>query len=147
MAEMVKNLPAVQEMQVRSLGQEDPPEEGSQPTSIVLSGESHGQRSLVACSPWGHKASDTPEATEHTHTHAHMSPFQNHNTHISTTETGTESSLRGSLGGLVSPRCDIKALSRGYSSLGIYVTTLICKLLFNRCVVINVVDCFAGFFF
>ena len=47
----------------------------------------------------------------------------------------------------MSPSCDIQALSRGYSSLGIYVTTLICKLLFNRCVVINVVDCFAGFFF
>ena len=82
-----------------------------------------------------------------THIHSHMSPFQNRNTHISTTKTVTKSSLRGSLGGLVSPSCDIKAPSRGYSSLGIYVTTLICKLLFNRCVVINFVDCFAGLFF
>ena len=24
----------------------------------------HGQRSLVGCSPWGHKESDTTEATE-----------------------------------------------------------------------------------
>ena len=29
-----------------------------QPTLVFLLGESHGQRSLVACSPWGHKESD-----------------------------------------------------------------------------------------
>ena len=36
-----------------------------QPTPIVLPGESHGQRSLVGYSPWGHKESDTSELTEH----------------------------------------------------------------------------------
>ena len=30
---------------------------------FVLPGESHGQRSLVGCSPWGHTESDTTEAT------------------------------------------------------------------------------------
>ena len=35
-----------------------------QPIPAFLPGESHGQRSLVDCSPWGHKESDT---TEHTH--------------------------------------------------------------------------------
>ena len=30
-----------------------------QPTPIFLPGESHGQRSLVGFSPWGHKESDT----------------------------------------------------------------------------------------
>ena len=39
-----------------------------QPTSVFLPGESHGQRSLVGYSPWGHKELDTTEATEHTHT-------------------------------------------------------------------------------
>ena len=29
-----------------------------QPTPIFLPGESNGQRSLVSCSPWGHKESD-----------------------------------------------------------------------------------------
>ena len=29
--------------------------------SIFLPGESHGQRSLVGHSPWGHRESDTPE--------------------------------------------------------------------------------------
>ena len=32
-----------------------------QPTPVFLPGESHGQRSLVGCSPWGHKESDTTE--------------------------------------------------------------------------------------
>ena len=38
---------------------------GRQPTRVVLSGESHGQRSLVSYNLWGHKKSDTTEATEH----------------------------------------------------------------------------------
>ena len=35
-----------------------------QPTPAFLPGESHGRRSLVGCSPWGHTASDTTEATQ-----------------------------------------------------------------------------------
>ena len=30
-------------------------------TRVLLPGKSHGQRSLVGYSPWGHKESDTPE--------------------------------------------------------------------------------------
>ena len=37
-----------------------------QPTPVFLPGESHGQRSLVGCSPWGPKESDTTEVTWHT---------------------------------------------------------------------------------
>ena len=33
--------------------------------SSILHGESHGQRSLAGCSPWGLKESDTTEATCH----------------------------------------------------------------------------------
>ena len=32
-----------------------------QPISVLLPGESHEQRSLVGCSPWGHKESDMTE--------------------------------------------------------------------------------------
>ena len=32
-----------------------------QPTPVFLSGESHGQRSLVGYSPWGHKELDVIE--------------------------------------------------------------------------------------
>ena len=39
-----------------------------QPTPLFLLGKSHGQRSLVDYSPWGHKELDKNEATEHAHT-------------------------------------------------------------------------------
>ena len=58
-ARMVKNLPAVQETGVRSLDPEDPLEKGC--TLVFSPGESHGQRSLVGYSPWGHKEPDTTE--------------------------------------------------------------------------------------
>ena len=63
---VVKHPPAIQElprMQVRSLGWEDPWRKAWQPTPVFLPGESHGQRSLVGCSPWGRKESDLTEAT------------------------------------------------------------------------------------
>ena len=60
-AQMVKSLPAVQETQVRSLGQEDPWRREWQPTPLFLLGEVHGQRSLAGYSPWALKELDTPE--------------------------------------------------------------------------------------
>ena len=50
MAQMVKNLPAMQETWVRPLGGEDPLEEGMA-THTLLPREPHGQRSLAGCSP------------------------------------------------------------------------------------------------
>ena len=55
-AQMVKNLPAMQET-----GGFDPWvrkiiwRREWQPTPVLLPGESHGQKSLVVFSPWGHK--------------------------------------------------------------------------------------------
>ena len=46
-AQVVKNLPAMGEIWVQSLGWEDPLEEGMATDSSILAGESHGQRSLV----------------------------------------------------------------------------------------------------
>ena len=60
-AQMVKNLPAMQETQVCSLGHEDPQEKGIATHSSVLAWRIHGQRSLVGFSLWGHKESDTTE--------------------------------------------------------------------------------------
>ena len=57
----VKNLPAMQEIWVKSLGWEGPLEKGWQPTPVCLPGEFHGQRSLVGYSPQGHKESDMIE--------------------------------------------------------------------------------------
>ena len=53
-AQTVKNLPAVQEMQVQSLDQEDRLEKRL-PTPVFLPGNSHGQRSLAGYSLWGCK--------------------------------------------------------------------------------------------
>ena len=58
---MVKGLPAIQETQVQSLGQEDPLEKEMQPASVFLPGKSHRQNSLAGYSPWGCKESDTTE--------------------------------------------------------------------------------------
>ena len=41
-----------------------------QPTPVFLPGKSHGRRSLVGCSPWGHEESDT---TERLHFHFSLS--------------------------------------------------------------------------
>ena len=54
----------MQVAQVRSLGWEDPLEEGMVPTSVFLPGESHGQRSLAGYSPWDYTELDTTEATK-----------------------------------------------------------------------------------
>ena len=51
----LKNLSVRQEAQVLSLGWEDPLEKGMATTPVLLPGESHGLRSLVGYSPWGHK--------------------------------------------------------------------------------------------
>ena len=61
LAQTVKNLPAIQEIYVQSLGWEDPLEKGMatlQYSSVFLPGEFHGQRSLAGYTPWGHKELD-----------------------------------------------------------------------------------------
>ena len=60
-AQMVKNLPAMQETWVLSLGWKDPLEEGMATYSSILAWKSHGQRSLVGYSPWGHKELEITE--------------------------------------------------------------------------------------
>ena len=85
MAQMVKNLPAMQETWVRSVGQEDHLEKGMAThsnfgvkipwrrtwllTLVFLPGEFHGQRSLVGHSSWGHKEMDMTEQLILTNSH------------------------------------------------------------------------------
>ena len=57
-AHIVKNLPAMPETWVQSLGQEGPLEKWK-PTPVFLPGKFHEQRSLPGSSPRGHKESDT----------------------------------------------------------------------------------------
>ena len=61
-AQSVKNLPAMQEAWVPSLGGEDPLVKGLATHSSILAWRlPNGQRSLVGCSLWGHKELDTTE--------------------------------------------------------------------------------------
>ena len=53
---MIKNLPAMHETGVQSLGWEAPLEKKQLPTS-----EFHGQRNLTGFSPWGQKESYTTD--------------------------------------------------------------------------------------
>ena len=63
---MIKNPPAEQETFYPWVGnipwvEKIPWHRKWQPTPIFLPGESHGQRSLVGYSPWGHKELDMTE--------------------------------------------------------------------------------------
>ena len=60
---MVKNMPAMQETWVQSLGWEDPLEKGMATHSSTLSVLENctDKRSLVGPSPWDHKELDTTE--------------------------------------------------------------------------------------
>ena len=59
---MVKNLPAVQETQVQSLGPENPLKKGMATHSQYSCLENPcGQGSLASYSPWGRKESDMTE--------------------------------------------------------------------------------------
>ena len=66
---MVKNLPA-SAGDIRDIDRFDPwvrkmPwKRAWQPTAVFLPGESHGQRSLGGCSPWGCQELNMTEATE-----------------------------------------------------------------------------------
>ena len=75
---MAKSLPTMQEaqeMQVRSLGREDPLEDSMATTLVFLSGEPHGN--LAGCGLQGHKESDKTEVILHVctcicvHMHTH----------------------------------------------------------------------------
>ena len=58
---MAKNLPAMQETHVQSLGEEAPWRREWLPTQASLPGEFHGQRSQAVYSLWGHKELETME--------------------------------------------------------------------------------------
>ena len=61
MAQMAKNLPAMQDTWVGSLVGKIPWRRKWLPTPVFLPGESHGQRSLAGCGLWGRKESNKTE--------------------------------------------------------------------------------------
>ena len=69
MAQRVKRLPAMRDGFYLWVGK-IPWRRKWQPTPVLLPGKSHGWRSLVGYSPWGHKESDMTEQL-HFHFHVH----------------------------------------------------------------------------
>ena len=63
MAQMVKNLPVMQETWVRSLGQEDPLEKEMATHSSILAWRFLAQRNVAGCSPWITKSDMTERLT------------------------------------------------------------------------------------
>ena len=59
----VKNSPAVRRHGFYSWVRKIPSSRKRQPTPVFLPGESHGQRSVVGHSLWGHRESYVTEAT------------------------------------------------------------------------------------
>ena len=69
-AQLVKNLPAIQETWVRSLDWEVPLEKGKAPTPVFWPGEFHG-----LYSPWGCKELNTAEQLSLSYEHNSCSEF------------------------------------------------------------------------
>ena len=57
------------------------------PTPVLLPGKSHGWRTLVGCSPWGHEELDT---TEQLHFHALEKEMASHSSVLAWRVPGTE---------------------------------------------------------
>ena len=88
-AQLVKNLPAMWETWVWSLGWEDPLEKGkATPTSVFWPGEFHGPYS-----PWGHKELDTIEQLSL----SHLLPLESPSPPLHPTPLGTLSTRLDSL--------------------------------------------------
>ena len=78
--QMVKNLPAMREPWVRSLGWEYPLEEGMTTHSSILAWRNpHGQRSMVGCRPW--VAKSQTQLSDYAHTHRHTDTHTHTHTH------------------------------------------------------------------
>ena len=70
-AQMVKNLPAMQETPVRPLGWEDPREKGVSNHSSILAWKIPWTEEPVRLQSRAHKESVMTERLTHTHTHTH----------------------------------------------------------------------------
>ena len=92
------------------------------PTPVLLPGKSHGQRSLVGCSPWGHEESDT---TEQLHFHFSLSCIGEGNgnpLHCSCLENPRDGEAQwAAVYGVAQSRTRLKRLSStGFLCLGIF---------------------------
>ena len=71
-AQVVKSLPAVQDLQVQSLGWEGPLEEKMATNSSILAWEIPRTEEPSGYHSRGHQESDTTEVTEHVHAYRYV---------------------------------------------------------------------------
>ena len=94
-----------------------------QPTPALLSGKSHGWRSLVGCSPWGRKESDM---TERLHFHFSLSCVGEGNGNplqCSCLENpGDSGAWWAAVSGIAQSQIRLKRLSSSSSSSSVYIT-------------------------
>ena len=74
-AQTVKNMPAMQETRVQSLGQEDPLEKGMATHSSILTWRIPWTREPGRLQSMGVVELDTTELLIHTHTHTHRNQY------------------------------------------------------------------------
>ena len=85
------------------------------PTPVLLPGKSHGQQSLVGCSPWGHYELDTTERL-HFHFHALKEEMATHSSILAWKITGTGKAWWAAVYGVAQSRTWLKRLSSSSSS-------------------------------
>jgi len=99
------------------------------PTPVLLPGKSHGPRSLVGCSPWGHWKSDT---TEQLHFHFSLSCIGEGNGNplqYSCLENPRDGGAWwAAVYGVTQSRTQLKRLSRSSSSTSSYNTESACNV-------------------
>ena len=104
------------------------------PTPVLLPGESHGQRSLVGCSPWGRYESDT---TEWLHFHFSLSCIGEGNGNplqCSCLENPRDGGAWwGAISGVAQSRTRLKRLSSCSSSLNFCLFLLLKHCLLTDC--------------
>ena len=98
------------------------------PTPVLLPGKSHGQRSLVGCSPWGRRGLDT---TERLHFHFSFSCIGEGNDNplqCSCLENPRDGETRwDAVSGVAQSRTRLKRLSSNSSSSNSYLRKVICS--------------------
>ena len=89
-----------------------------QPTPVLLPGESHGWRSLVGCSPWGHGELDTTGQL-HFHFHALEKEMVTHSSALAWRIPGTGGAWWAAVYGVAQSQTRLKRLSSSSSSSSI----------------------------
>ena len=111
--QMVKCLPAIRETQVPWIGN-IPWRRKCQPTPVLLPGKSHEQRSLVGCSPWGHKELDMAEWLHFSHSDV-LDRLCCKNSYISWLQPLPLWSCLSELSEMLCPRFEVLRISTKYS--------------------------------